>query len=175
VNLFEINIIGLSNKVHTFDFELDAGFFEQYGKEILEGGLFQARVLLNKHETFIEASFEIKGTARLLCDRSLEPFDQPVSLVKKVVFKYGETASEESDEIIIIPRDQTSLELGQLMYEFICLEIPIKRLHPRFAEESDDDETEGSVVYRSDAEDESESESIDPRWSQLLKLKKNEN
>jgi uncharacterized protein len=174
VNLFEINIVGLSNKVHTFDFELDSGFFEKYGKEILEGGQFQAKVLLNKHETFIEASFDIRGTARLLCDRSLEPFEQPVTLLKKVVFKYGEAASEESDEIIIIPRDQPSLELGQLMYEFICLAIPIKRLHPRFAGEAEDD-TEGKVVYRSDAGEEDPEGTVDPRWSELLKLKKNEN
>ena len=35
----------------------------------------------------------------------------------------------------IIQRDTAWLELGQYIFEFIALAIPIKKLHPRFQEE----------------------------------------
>lgn len=165
---FSVNIVGLGNKAHQFDFRLDRAFFEGYGKEILEDGSFEAQVALDKHETFIEADFKIKGQARLVCDRSLEPFDEVMNLHKRVMFKYGDVPGEISDEIVVIGRDQTSLELGQLMYEFITLAVPIKKLHPRYRdEEKDSPEATGKIVYSSA----NEKEKIDPRWEALKKLK----
>jgi uncharacterized metal-binding protein YceD (DUF177 family) len=166
---FSVNFVGLSNKAHPFEFKLDDSFFERYGTEILTSGNLDAVVVLDKHETFIEADFTIKGTVRLTCDRSLEPFDEILDLQKKVVFKFGDNPGEVSDEIIIVSREETSLELGQLMYEFIVIAIPIKKLHPRFrAEEAEQPETEGKIVYRGTTEEQGD---IDPRWEALKKLK----
>lgn len=163
-----VNFVGLSNKAHTFDFRLDDSFFEKYGTEILSSGNLEAVVVLDKHETFIETDFRIRGTVRLTCDRSLEPFDEALDIHRKVMFKFGDQPGEMSDEIIIVSREETSLELGQLMYEFIAVSIPIKRLHPRFRNEEDADEGDGKIVYRATTEDE---EGIDPRWEALKKLK----
>lgn len=164
---YSVNIIGLSAKAHTFDYQFGNEFFEKYGTELLQGGDFEAKVVLDKHDTFIDADFSISGVARLTCDRSLEPFDEPVSLQRRVMFKYGEEAGELTDEIVVIPRDTATLELGQLMYEFIGLEIPIKRLHPRFRNEAEQG-GEGNIIYSSGDEN---NDVIDPRWEKLKKLK----
>ena len=164
---FSVNIIGLSNKPHRFDFEMGDSFFKHYGSEIVPGGQFTAEVVLNKHETFIEADFKIKGTAHLTCDRSLEPFDLSIHADKKIVFKYGQEEGEINDEIVIISHDRPSLELGQYLYEFIGLEIPIKKLHPKFRDEENSDE-DGKLIYSSASEIKEE---IDPRWEKLKKLK----
>jgi len=61
-----------------------------------------------------------------------------------------------------------------LMYEFIGVEIPIKKLHPRFQEEeNEDDETNGKLIYTSSTDTTSgeDDDQIDPRWEQLKKLK----
>ncbi len=166
---YTVNIIGLSLKTHEFEYKIGSEFFARYGTEILHGGDFEIKVVLDKHETFIDADFMITGTAKLVCDRSLEPFDQPVKTHRKVMFKYGEEPAELTDEIIVIARDEHSLELGQLIYEFISLEIPIKRLHPKFRDEADD-EGDGKIVYKSEP-DEKEEQEIDPRWEKLKKLK----
>jgi uncharacterized metal-binding protein YceD (DUF177 family) len=170
---FKVNIIGLSKKVHHFQFELKDGFFEQYGKEVLSSGDFDAEVSLDKRETFIEADFKISGHTKLICDRSLEPFDYKINIDRKVIFKYGEEPQEISDEIVIITRDQDSLDLGQYMYEFIVLAIPIKKLHPDLSKE-DEDENDANVkiVYSTSTEEEKKEEAIDPRWEKLKKLKK---
>ncbi len=85
------------------------------------------------------------------------------------MFKYGPEPTELSDEIVVITRDQDQLELGQYMYEFISLEIPIKKLHPKFRDEEDNNE-EGKIVYKSKSEDGDDGQ-IDPRWEKLKKLK----
>ncbi|MBS1951288.1 MAG: hypothetical protein OJF59_003139 [Cytophagales bacterium] len=166
VNKYSVNILGLSKGIHTFEFQLGEDFFEKLGRETAETGNLAVKVILDKRETFIEAEFTITGSVRLICDRSLDEFDYPITLSKKVVFKYGEKPQEISDEIIIIQAKQAQLELGQLMYEFISLEIPMKKLHPRFIDETSDD----SMVYSSKTEDE-KIEPIDPRWEKLKKLK----
>ncbi len=169
---YRINIIGLSNKLHTFHFEVGNAFFEHYGQGLVSEGNFGVDVDLDKHETFLDARFRISGNARLICDRSLDPFSYPVRVDKHVVFKYGETDQELSDEIVMIQRDADSLELGQYIYEFIGLEIPIKKLHPRYADEPEEN-SEGKIIYssESDTTDEAGSDVIDPRWEKLKKLK----
>lgn len=181
---YRINIVGLSNKVHHFTFE-DVGpdLFKEYGSDVLSEGKFQVEVSLDKRETFLEAGFNIRGTARLVCDRSLEPFDYPIHTRRKVVFKYGDQDEEITDEIMIIQRDTAWIELGQYIYEFIALSIPLKKLHPRFQDEAgEDDDNEGRIVYTSGGTDDDDTsghtdengkdnDDIDPRWNALKKLK----
>lgn len=172
---FTVNIVGLKNTVHHFEFEVENDFFKQYGTQLLSEGSLKAEVTLDKRETFIDAAFSIKGSAKLVCDRSLDPFDYPISTVKKLVFKYGDANEELSDEIIMIHRDSENLELGQYIFEFIALEVPMKKLHPRFREEEDeDDASEGKIIYSSKGSSDDDSEDggdIDPRWEILKKLK----
>lgn len=169
---YRINIIGLSNGLNHFDFQIGKEFFSQYGADLLEEGTFEVGIDIDKRETFLEVDFNIQGTAKLVCDRSLEPFDFPINTTPKVVFKYGDEDKELTDEIVMINRETVSLELGQYIYEFIALSIPMKRLHPKFQDE-DDDEIEGKIIYTSGngESDDDNDESIDPRWEQLKKLK----
>src|SRR5438445_155607 len=90
-------------------FESTLIFVKKYGQEVVANGKFTAQVSLDKRETFIEADFTINGNAFLVCDRSLEEFDYPLKIKKRVVFKYGEEPKEISDEIIIITKDQVQL------------------------------------------------------------------
>ena len=172
---YTINIVGLANKDHHFNFEIGEKFFAEFGTELLSEGSLKADVTLDKKETFIGASFVIDGSVKLICDRSLDPFDYPIHAKKNLVFKYGDADQELSDEIVMIHRDSDSLELGQYIFEFIALEIPMKKLHPRFeAEETDDDNSQGKIIYSpkpSPDDNRTDGEDLDPRWDVLKKLK----
>lgn len=172
---FGVNIIGLSNKIHHFHYEFGDDFFAHYGTGLVSEGSFNADVSIDKHETFINAAFRIRGTAKLICDRSLDPFDFPIDVERKIVFKFGESNEELTEEIVMIERDTDTLELGQYLYEFIGLQIPIKKLHPRYHSEPDLDGAEGKVIYSSGADRtfdaDSGEEDIDPIWEKLKKLK----
>lgn len=164
-----INIVGLELKAHHFSFSLDDRFLEEYGHGFIPGGKFEVDVMLDKHETFIETDLKINGSVRLTCDRSLEEFDYPINMDRKMIFKYGEEEEDLTDEITVISRDRTSLDLGQLVYEFIGLAIPMKRLHPRFQQE--DESEEGKMVYSSSTDGEQKEEEANPMWEKLKKLK----
>ena len=173
VKEFSVNIIGLAKKQHEFRFSLGKSFFDEFGKDLLEEGNFEALVTLDKHETFIGGDFKVSGTAKLICDRSLEPFDYPLETAHKIVFKYGTEEMEVTDEIVTIPHDKVSLDVGQYLYEFIALALPLKRIHPKYQQEDDEnDEVEGKVIYTTSTESENESEA-DPRWEILKNLNKN--
>jgi uncharacterized metal-binding protein YceD (DUF177 family) len=75
---------------------------------------------------------------------------------------------------MIIPQDKATLNVGQFLYEYIALALPMKRIHPKFQEqeEDDDDETEGKIIYTSQTEEDDSEVKIDPRWEALKKLKK---
>lgn len=174
--VYTVNIVGLANKLHHFDFEVGNDFFDKFGTEILTEGSLKAEVALDKRETFIDATFVIDGVVTLICDRSLETFQHPIKTKRKIVFKYGDKDEELSDEIVMIHRDSDTLELGQYIFEFIALEVPMKKLHPRFREEeTEDDASEGKIIYTSKpSQDENriDGDDIDPRWDILKNLNK---
>jgi uncharacterized protein len=162
---YRVNIQGLSSKIHHFEFELGDAFLGSYEASLVSQGNLNAKVSLDKRETFIEAEFRIAGTVALTCDRSLDKFDHPVNVRREMIFKFGHEDAEISEEILMIQYNTEQLDLGQLMAEFIGLSIPMKRLHPRFEQADSQDE----IVYSSDKED--KKKESDPRWDILKKLK----
>ncbi|EPR66666.1 hypothetical protein [Cyclobacterium qasimii] len=66
----------------------------------------------------------------------------------------------------------------QLIYEFILLGIPAKKIHPdHLTEEDEDDEDEGWIVYEareSDLTEEQMKDDQNPFWKALKNLKNNE-
>lgn len=166
---YRINILGLSLSVHHFQFELVNDFFRKYDKGLVSEGKFTVTVTLDKRETFLETDFKIVGSVKLVCDRSLDEFDQPIDIKRKIMFKYGDQDLEVSEDVIMIHHGTESLELGQYIYEFIALAIPMKKLHPRYQDESEEDQ----LIYTSDSAEEKKEDEIDPRWEMLKKLNKN--
>ncbi|HEY3430442.1 MAG TPA: DUF177 domain-containing protein [Cyclobacteriaceae bacterium] len=166
---YRINILGLSLNVHHFEYELGTDFLKKYDTGLVSEGTFKADVALDKRETFLDTSFKITGSVRLVCDRSLDEFDYPIDVSSKIIFKYGDEDKEISEDVMMIHRGTETLELGKYIYEFIALAVPMKKLHPRFKNESDE---EGGIIYTSDTESEKKEE-IDPRWEMLKKLNKN--
>jgi uncharacterized protein len=169
LDAYRVNIIGLSFNTHQFHFDFGDEFFKRFDTGLVSNGQFSVNIELDKRETFIETSFSINGKVKLVCDRSLEPFDYPINLNERIIFKYGEEDREISEDLIMITRGTDSLELGQYIYEFIGLAIPMKKLHPKFQQESDDD----TIVYSSEEEKKGGEQEIDPRWEILKKLNKN--
>lgn len=166
---FRINIAGLGEKVHEFHFQLNRSFFEHYGKELTEEGALDVRLLLDKQSTFLSADIHLTGTVRLVCDRSLDPFNHPLDIRSRILFKYAEQAGEVSEDIIHITRETVTLDFGPVLYDLIGSSLPIRRLHPRFAQEQENETEEGGIIWRSER---TEEDTIDPRWEQLKKLKK---
>jgi uncharacterized metal-binding protein YceD (DUF177 family) len=182
---YNIDVIKLKEGKHSFTFEVGDEFFKFYeAEEWVKGSKITVIVNLNKTSSVIEAGFVFDGTVKLTCDRSLEEYDHPIELTEKVIYKYGAVEQEISEDVFMITKDTSSINVAQLIYEFIMLGIPAKKVHPDYLDEMDEEDfdEEGSLVYVSDEEKEldmgeSEEENApvqpaDPRWEILNKLKK---
>jgi len=175
---YDIHIAGLENKRHEYDFTSDNAFFAALEQDLIEKGSIQTHLVLDKSETMIRLDFYITGTVEQLCDRSLDEYDQPVDARQTMLLKFGDHNEELSDEIELIERNTATINVARYIFDFLSLSLPMKRLHPRFRNEDDeDDESTGKLVYRSDAEPEAnqddQPDTIDPRWAALRKLSDN--
>jgi uncharacterized metal-binding protein YceD (DUF177 family) len=178
---YDVEIIRLREGKHNFSFDVGDTFFSNFeDNHMVSKGSLLVNVVLNKEVNLIEAFFEIEGSVELVCDRSLETFDYPLKTFQKMLYKYGPEEKEINEEIYAITRDTPKINLAQLLYEFILLAIPAKKIHPDYLEEMDEDdfENEGKLVYLSDEDGEAEDDSpsasreTDPRWEILKNLKK---
>jgi len=180
---FNIDIYKLKNGIHHYEFDVDQEFFDFFNFDLINSGKGKAILILDKTETFIDVTFKFEGTIGLVCDRSLETFDYEVNNEHKIMFKYGDHDEEISDEIMVIDRNTQRLNVAQYIYEFIVLAVPMKKLHPRFVEEMEEDEEiaeADTILIYSSAEKEEEKEEpgeedIDPRWKLLKQFKENNN
>jgi len=168
-----IDIVSLKDQEYQYNYSIGPSFFQHFKESEIENCSLECFIVLRKTEGFIEAKFRIEGMVELECDRSLEKFEYPIDLERKMIFKYGEEDMEIDDEIEMISYGRQSIDMSQFIFEFISIEIPMKKLHPKYAnEEQMDDE---QLFFSSDkaSEKETDSKEIDPRWEALKKLKNN--
>lgn len=176
---FEISVYNLSNKEHSYEFDVKDAFFDRFENSLVEKGAVKVDLSLLKTDAMMTLRFHLLGSLRLTCDRSLEEFDYTVDTHERLIFKYGEEYRELNDDMIQIPAGTQTLDLSHHIYEYLMLAVPMKKVHPDLVddEEDEDDDEELYLVYADEAEantsegDTSDEESTDPRWEMLKQLK----
>lgn len=153
---YKIDIFRLENKQYVLEFEGDNQFFAEFEQDEVGKGNFKAKVTLDKSETMIQLLYEIEAVVELTCDRSLELFDYPISITKKMILKFADRTEEVTDELMLIDRHVQQINVAQDIFDFIFLEIPIKRLHPKFVQEEE--------VFDEDDEDDEDWDDDDLLW-----------
>lgn len=174
---YEIPIYGLDNKRYEYDFESGDAFFDALEQELIQKGAIHTHLTLDKSETMIRLDFQITGTVEQTCDRSLDLYDEPINVKRLLLLKFADHNEELTDEIELIERNTHTINVARYIFEFIATSMPMKKLHPRFRveDEQDDDESEGKLIYSSDEADgiTDEEPTTDPRWAALKKLSDN--
>ena len=156
LNTFKIDIFRLENKQYMHEFEGNNDFFEALDQNLIQKGHFNATVALSKNETMIQMIYKISGSVELTCDRSLDLFDFPVDITQKMILKFSDHNEEITEELMLIDRNAQYINVAQDIFDFIGLQIPIKKLHPRFLQ---DEVTYESLMKKFD--DEYEEEDLD--------------
>lgn len=172
---FDLPIARLALKTHHFEYELTRDFFAEFdpkGELIADGNLL-ADVELIKTDRLLTLNFHIDGTVRLTCDRSLDEFDQPLTVDNQLLVRYGDEAKELDDDVLQITPDTQTLPLAQHLYDYIGLALPMKKLHPRFQNEPDDNpDADTKLIFSTRQHDNNEDDDdpTDPRWAALKNL-----
>ncbi len=166
---YDIELSKIDLGLHEFHYQIKDEFFGLFDNSLIDHGSLKVELILDKKTSIISLLFRIKGTLALICDRSLDGFDYDLETESEIVLKFGEEAGELSDQIEMIPFNTQMINVGKYIYEYISVAIPMKKLHPRYENDSMDD-----IIVFSSKNEQEENSNIDPRWSELEKLKNKE-
>lgn len=125
-----IPIKGLSIGRHQYGFSIDNSFFESFeNSEILKASL-NVEVELVRETTWIKLESKIKGEVMVECDRCLDEFMLPVDTTAGLIVKFVRNEDEEDDDAIItLDPTESELDLKQFFYDYICLSLPLQKIH----------------------------------------------
>jgi uncharacterized protein len=173
---FVIQFSGLSLGSHLFELEVNSKFFEQFESSEIQKGNIKIKLELVKQSSMLILNFQLAGSVNSACDRCNEDFDLPINAEDKLIVKFGNTEEEsENDDIITLAPNENELDISQLVYEYIVLALPIRRVH------SDNDKGESGCNKNTLAKlnsillEKEKKEKTDPRWAALKNIKLNKN
>lgn len=133
LNAYTISYADLPQGKHELDFHVDSAFFKHFeGSEVSEGEV-EVYVDVEKSSTFMVLEVGMEGEAKVVCDRCLDEYFEPVEFEGKLTVSFiGGLVDDENseDEVMNMAVGDTEVNLAQYIYESICLSLPMQRLHP---------------------------------------------
>jgi uncharacterized protein len=169
---FIIPFKGLKEGKHSFVFEVDDWFFDDFeGSEITKGEV-HIEVELDKKATMLLLNFDLTGTVFVACDRCLDDLEMQVDYQTELFVKFGDETEEQTEEILVLSHHEFELDVTQHIYEFIHLSLPYKRVHPNDKKGKSTCNAEmikkldEYIIHESDNDN-------DPRWDGLKNLLNN--
>ena len=171
---FTIQFVGLKQGKHTFDYQIDKEFFEQFEYDEFNSADVKIDLLFDKKPSMMELTFKASGMVNVNCDLTNEPFDQPVNGELIMVVKFGDEFNDDNEDLLILPHSEYQLNVAQYIYELIVLSVPLKRVHPGVIDGSLKSEVLEKLEELSpkvaDIKENENGEDIDPRWNKLKNL-----
>lgn len=125
---FIVRFSGLGIGKHQFEFLAEDWFFEQLENSLIARGAVKVKMEMDKKSTHLGLFFTLEGSVGEVCDRCSVDYDQSVSGEFKMFVKFGDAYEDVDDELIIIPRGDHELDVAQMVYEFIGLSIPLRKV-----------------------------------------------
>ena len=137
---FVVPLNGLAQGRTEFRWSAGKEFFDRFeNSEILDADLSVA-VWVEKSGRFNGVDCEIDGQVTVSCDRCLEDLQMPVHTGFKLSVKFGPAVPERESgtirpetegerEIVYLPVSDADLDLSQVVYDYVCLSLPVQRVH----------------------------------------------
>ena len=131
---FIIPLNGLAAGENRFSWHAGKEFFEAFeNAEVLDADLDVA-VTVEKSGRYVGVDCEVDGKVTVACDRCLEDLDMPVRTYIMLSVKYGNEESSEDHqegerEIVFVPEGDAEMDMSQIVYDYVCLSLPIQRHH----------------------------------------------
>lgn len=124
---FSIPLRSLFNGLHSFQWKLDDGFFGNFEASLLDNGHFEIEAMLDKQDELCIVQLKIKGYYHSNCDRCLAEIDIPIEKEHQFYIKTGTGISDDPD-LILISLDETELKMAEILYDYICLSLPLTQV-----------------------------------------------
>ena len=163
-----IPITELKQEVYSFDFNVDEKFFEQFENSEIKKGSAVVNIVLTKNSQNIILNFNIKGSVNVMCDRCLDYFDLPIKINEKLFFVFSNEHKSSAHDFIILNLNENEINVAQYIYEFIILNLPIKKIHPN--DEFGNNACNKEMLEKLNSYTKKKETEIDPRWNKLKNL-----
>lgn len=127
---FIIQIKGLQIGKHSYNFPISGSFFRSFeNSQILDADL-EAEVLLEKGSGCINVTAEVTGDVTVECDRCLDDVVLPMDFECTMAVKFAKSVEDDDgDEFIIMDPSDSELDLTQFLYDYVCLNLPLQKVH----------------------------------------------
>ncbi|MEJ6980656.1 DUF177 domain-containing protein [Pedobacter sp. P351] len=171
---YRIPFTGLKIGKHQFDFDIDDLFFNEFEYSLVKNGKLKVDMELDKQETMLILQFKIKGEIFSNCDFCLSDFPTVVNVDERQIVKFSddENLEDNTDEIIVLGKNEHEINVSQLIYEYINLAVPLfNRCEDVGNTEFCDKEVIEKLKALSAGKEEKENTDADPRWEALKNIK----
>ena len=132
-NCFEISVNGLASGETTFLGHADKAFFVKFDNYEVLGADLRVTFVADKQPDFVDIDCNMCGTITVPCDRCMEPVAMPVSTGAsfRLDFRGGSASAEDSEEYeeVFLPEGSDILDLGQDVYDYSLLALPLQKFH----------------------------------------------
>ena len=131
---FIIPLNGLAAGENHFSWHAGKEFFEAFeNAEILDADLYVS-VTVEKSGRYVGVDCEIDGSVMVSCDRCMEDLQMPIGADIMLSVKFGEEESSDDHqegerEIVFVPEGDAEMDLSQIIYDYVCLALPMQRHH----------------------------------------------
>jgi uncharacterized protein len=165
---FIVQFSGLAIGKHNFEFVVDDTFFEKLDYSPIEKGEVNVKIARDKKSVMMILDFELDGWVAANCDRCTVEFKQPLKGEHQLYVKFGDEYEELDETLLVIPHESYELDVSQLIYEFIQLNVPLRKIP---CEANDDTSLCNQETLKILEASEIGEKSNSPLWAELNKIK----
>lgn len=167
---YSIPFTGLKLGKHYFEYEITDAFFAEFDYSLVKKANLLCKVELEKQETMLILNFDIKGTVGATCDKCLADYPQPMDIHEQQIARFSDETMSEDDEIITLGKNDHEIAVAGLIYEYVNVALPFIATCGNEGNTEYCDREMLENLNKLSANDE-QTESTDPRWEALKKLK----
>ncbi|MGM9735515.1 MAG: YceD family protein [Candidatus Cryptobacteroides sp.] len=126
-----IPLNGLAAGESRFSWHAGGEFFDSFENAEISDADLEVAAVVEKRGRKVLVDCSVEGKVTVECDRCLEDLDMPidVDIALDVRFGEGEDAEDDGREIVFVEADGQELDLDQIVYDYVCLSLPMQRTH----------------------------------------------
>ena len=138
---YELKFSGLKPGKHQFDFHINDDFFSHFEDSPVQESDVKINVVLEKqNDVLYTIMVNLVGTVGMDCDRCLSHFQKQVDETYRLIMKVENNKDDEfSEDIIYVSPLESKINLADQFYEFVLLQVPLKKTCDLGNQECDSD------------------------------------
>ena len=128
-----IPVKGMTKGAHSFSFAIDGKFFQTFGNTRIKDADCSIKADVVRHSTLMSVVCHIGGFVVVECDRCLDDLVLKVDVDRTLTVGFGSVDiddSVEEEDVLVISEDDGEVDISQFVYDYICLSLPIMKVHP---------------------------------------------